>query len=146
MKALLRITLFGLLAACGGSDTKGETSNSQIISADKAADSSDCDNDVALVCPEGSVDGCGVVDEAGGASLTLYHICVPATETLAAAPCEQEIARQCEDGFVDACTLSPAASTVHACVAQPASLEEVPAEEQVPVTEPTESEPAESAE
>ncbi len=108
--------LFALAAACGGSDSKGDTSNAKTVDV-TVVDA--CDQEIALVCEEGMIDGCEVTDE-GGTRLTLAHICVQASESSSQAPCEQEIARVCDDGFIDACLLTPAAASTHVCVLQPA--------------------------
>lgn len=142
MRPILCSVLIAFAAACGGSDTGGDTNNTKKIEIDKEKEvseetpSSACAEEIALECAEGSVDGCGVTNEAGD-SLTLSHICVPASETFAATPCEQEIARVCEDGLVDACSLTPAASALHVCVAAPAATE---AEPSVETTEAVETE------
>jgi hypothetical protein len=67
-----------------------------------------CDLEVALVCAEGTTDGCGD-------SRTLFHACVPETETAGPA-CEQEIAKVCPDGQVDACLAKPQIAATHLCV------------------------------
>lgn len=132
MKPILFSVLIAFAAACGGSDTGGDTNNTKKIEIDKEEKQAGettipaCTEDFLLECGSESVDGCDVTNEAG-ASLTLSHICLPKSETFAAAPCEQEIARVCEEGLVDACLLSPAASTLHVCVPAPADLEAEPA-------------------
>ena len=142
MKPILFSVLIAFAAACGGSDSGGDTNNTKKVEIDKEQElteetpSAACAEEIALECAEGAVDGCGVTNEAGD-SLTLSHICVPASETFAATPCEQEIARECDDGLVDACSLSPAASTLHVCVTAPV---EASAEPAVEVTEPADTE------
>ena len=131
MKPILFSILIACAAACGGSDTGGDTNNTKKVQVDeeKPAEGETttpaCTEDFLLECGSESVNGCDVTNEEG-ASLTLSHICVPKTETFAAAPCEQEIARVCEEGLVDACSLSPAASTLHICVPAAAELEAAP--------------------
>ncbi len=51
--------------------------------------------------------------------------------------CEEEIALECPDGQVDSCALTPATSTVHACVDQEATDDD---EEAPPLDTPDESE------
>jgi len=116
MRPMNLCLLFVLAAACGGSDSKGDTSNAKTVDITRV---DACDQEIALVCDEGMIDGCEVTDE-GGTRLTLAHICVQASESSSQAPCEQEIARVCDDGFIDACLLTPAAASSHVCVLQPA--------------------------
>lgn len=128
MKPILFSVLFALASACGGSDTAGDTANTKKVQVDQdkqagsASAWASCSEEIAIECSEGSVDGCGVMSEEG-ASLTLSHICVPESETFAGPGCEQEVARVCEEGLVDACGLTPAASSLHVCVAAPAALD-----------------------
>jgi hypothetical protein len=151
MKPILFSFLFALAAACGGSDSGGDTNNTKKIEVDKEKQSTDgsslsaCAEEITLECAEGSVDGCGVTNEAGD-TLTLSHICVPASETFAGPACEQEIARECGEGLVDACGLSPALSTIHVCVpamadATEVDIEEEPTEEPAPDLDPTPAAP-----
>ncbi len=121
MRPIFLSLLFVLSAACGGSDGKGDTSNSKTVDLGSET-TNDCAQEIALECAEGTTDGCGLIDESGTA-LTLAHICVQATETHSQPPCEQEIARVCEEGFIDACLLMPAAAATHVCVVQPESSE-----------------------
>ena len=81
-----------------------------------------CMKEIAVKCDDGLVDGCLVRNAtASKGSLTLYHVCVPETETAPSQPCEQEIARQCDAGLVDACLQSPALASTHICVKLPPS-------------------------
>jgi hypothetical protein len=135
MKPILLPFLFALAAACGGSDSGGDTNNTKKVEVEEKVTEespySACAEEIAFECAEGTVDGCGVTNEAGD-TLTLSHICVPASETFAGPDCEQEIARECGEGLVDACSLSPAVSTIHVCVPEMAAAEvevEEPAEE-----------------
>jgi hypothetical protein len=121
-RPILCSLLISLVAACGGSDKGGDTNHTKKVETEgdmhaAGGATMDCEQEITLVCPEGSVDGCGVTNDAGE-SLTFWHVCLPASETFSASNCEQEIARECDDGLVDACLLTPAASTVHVCVAK----------------------------
>ena len=118
-----------LSLGCAGSSTPGDTMPKEQIAepgdptnVEEPAVEHPCQQEIALVCAEGSVDGCTVQDEAG-AYLTSMHICVPTGET-ASTPCEQEIARVCDAGFVDACGLPEPAAETHVCVATPSQSDE----------------------
>lgn len=125
----------GLLAAQLGCHGKNEVQGPTNDDEDKVTSNdgpTSCEQEIALECAEGLVDGCG-------SSLTTIHICVPADEQ-ASQPCEQEIARECGDGLMDACLMSPPAAQTHVCVSaatEPAGDE--PGEPEP--TEPTEPEP-----
>lgn len=67
-----------------------------------------CELEVALVCAEGTADGC-----ADGR--TLHHVCVPLGE-VTGPPCTQEIAKVCPEGQVDACVHDPQLAETHLCV------------------------------
>ena len=64
MKPTLVSVLFVLCAACGGSDSKGDTSNAKTIDSQDQADTQSsgegmpCEQEIALVCEEGSIDAC----------------------------------------------------------------------------------------
>jgi hypothetical protein len=121
--AMLAASLFAAQVGChsGKNDVqepKPDDDQDDPVAQDQRAS---CDQEIALECPEGLVDGCTN-------SLTAVHICLPAEET-ASQPCEQEIARQCGEGLVDACLMDPPAAETHVCVSA--------AEE----TEPTDPEP-----
>jgi len=74
---LVLSVLFVLCAACGGSDSKGDTSNSKTLDSkgdtDNAAGMS-CDLEIALVCEEGLIDGCLQTP-----TTTETHACVEVT-------------------------------------------------------------------
>ncbi len=79
-----------------------------------------CDKEIAMVCGDGLTDGCLIRDASSkSGALTLYHVCVPTTETAAGQPCEQEIARICDSGLIDACLHSPPVAESHVCVQPP---------------------------
>lgn len=73
-----------------------------------------CADEIAIVCDEGFVDGCGLRN-VQGQSLTLNHVCV-AAEAKPGPPCAQELAADCAEGFEDACMTSPPLSFGHVCV------------------------------
>lgn len=82
---------------------------------------------------------CGGSDAGGDTNITKKV----QVEDEKAAACSEEIEMECDEGLVDACSLTPATSTVHACVAEPVTDEVVPTEddpeeaetEEAPVTE-----------
>ncbi len=97
---------------CGGgkkADTTTTTGDTSTQSPPASA-GVPCEQEIAAVCADGMVDGCG-----GG--LTTVHACVAAGAT-AGPPCEQEIAQVCPDGQIDACLQTPMASANHICVAK----------------------------
>lgn len=126
MKTLALAALLALTVGCTGSDTARDTTpKADLTQTDDELDSvepatTDCSQEVALECAEGSVDGCGIRSESGE-SLTLYHVCIPEAEQSKSTACELEILRECAEGFVDACTVDPPAASTHICVAAPAS-------------------------
>jgi len=111
MFAMIAATLLAAQMGCHGgkNDVKGPTGTGD---GDKEqltqTEPTSCENEVALECGEGMVDGCG-------SQLTSVHICMPAEEQ-ASQPCEQEIARECAEGLVDACLMDPPAAATHVCV------------------------------
>jgi hypothetical protein len=122
----------GLLAAQMGCHGKNEVEKPK--DDDKLTDSSgpsSCEQEIALECAEGLVDGCA-------SGLTSVHICMPADEK-ASQPCEQEIARECGEGLVDACLMDPPAAQTHVCVS--AATEPEPTEPEPTEPEPTEPQP-----
>lgn len=76
-----------------------------------------CEQEIALQCSAGMVDGC-LQKTAGGQPLTTAHACVPPSET-GGPPCAQELAKLCGEGLVDACLVNPPLSSQHVCVAKP---------------------------
>lgn len=113
--SLFRIVFFGLLGGCGKSPSEPVAAPAAPVSTPAPATptpnggpSEACAREVARVCPDGMVDGCGD-------GRTLDHVCIAATET-AGPPCTNEIARTCPDGQVDACLHTPALATTHVCV------------------------------
>lgn len=96
---------------CGGGK-KAETTNTGggDTSTQPPSAGVPCAQEIAAVCADGMVDGCG-----GG--LTTVHACV-AADAAAGPPCEQEIAKVCPDGQIDACLQTPASATTHVCVAK----------------------------
>jgi hypothetical protein len=120
-RAVVAFFAAGALAASIGACSRGK---SEAVEPQPAADDGGdpvaqqqraaCDQEIALECPDGMVDGCTRTSE-DGAALTAYHVCLPAEEQ-ASQPCEQEIARQCGEGLVDACLADPPAASTHVCI------------------------------
>lgn len=54
MKPILASAIFALLAACAGSDGKGDTANTNQPETEATA----CEQEIALECEEGLVDAC----------------------------------------------------------------------------------------
>jgi hypothetical protein len=111
MFAMIAASLLAAQMGCHGgkNEVKGPTGTGdgdkeQLTQNEPAS----CENEVALQCADGMVDGCA-------SQLTSVHICMPAEEQ-ASQPCEQEIARQCAEGLVDACLMDPPAAATHVCV------------------------------
>lgn len=109
MKLFTIAMLFAL--GCGGSKKADTTTAGDTSTPPPAATAGvPCEQEIAAVCGDGMVDGCG-----GG--LTTVHVCVAAA-AVAGPPCEQEIAQECPDGQIDACLQTPASATTHICVAK----------------------------
>lgn len=94
---------------CGGGK-KSETGPDTSTSSPPPSAGVPCEQEIARVCENGLVDGCG-----GGK--TTVHVCV-AADAAAGPPCEQEIALVCPDGQTDACLMTPAPAANHICVAK----------------------------
>lgn len=80
-----------------------------------------CNQEIAIVCTEGYIDGCSVPDdETENGSLTTHHVCVRANASAAertGPSCLQEVALVCSiKGEIDACLLRPAVAEKHFCV------------------------------
>lgn len=108
----MKLFTIAMLAAlgCGGgkkSETTGPDTSTQPPPASAGVP---CEQEIARVCGDGMVDGCG-------AGLTTVHVCV-AADAAAGPPCEQEIAQVCPDGQIDACLQTPMPATNHICVAK----------------------------
>jgi hypothetical protein len=96
-------------AGCGGAKNASTTHGSEgSAAAPQAGAGVPCEQEVARVCPDGMVDGCG-------GSKTIVHVCVAADAT-SGPPCTQEIAKVCPDGQTDGCLQTPPTSTSHICV------------------------------
>ncbi|MBS1119102.1 MAG: hypothetical protein H6Q90_1330 [Deltaproteobacteria bacterium] len=106
------IMMSGLaFAACGGEhkpDTLPSAGSAQTPTAPTAGAGVPCEQEIARVCADGMVDGCG-------GSKTSVHVCVAADAT-AGPPCTQEVAKVCPAGQVDGCLQTPPTSLNHICV------------------------------
>lgn len=78
MKPIFVSVLFALVAACGGSDSKGDTSNSKNLDTQGDTDAAgiSCEMEIALVCEEGFIDACLVTPAAAST-----HSCVAKEES-----------------------------------------------------------------
>jgi hypothetical protein len=101
----MKTFLLGAMLLFGCHHTKPATA----VSNAKESQAQACTQEVARVCPAGTVDGCL------GAAPTNVHVCALEDAT-PALPCANEVARVCPDGFVDACGLTPPAAASHVCV------------------------------
>jgi hypothetical protein len=102
-----------LLGCAGGGGTRSADPDPPVD--DPSTAEGTCAQEISLACGPGMVDGC-LQKGAGGAALTLVHICVAESEK-PGQPCSQEIARECPAGQEDACLSSPPAAATHVCVA-----------------------------
>ena len=125
--AMIAATLLAAQMGCHGKNEVQGPKTDEDKDTVTQTEQNSCDQELALECAEGMVDGCS-------ASLTAIHICMPAEEQ-ASQPCEQEIARECGEGLTDACLMDPPAAATHVCVSSTASEPTEP--------EPTEPEPTE---
>ncbi len=136
MRRILILALFAVpMVACSSAPVADEPVETTPVDADESVSNTDntetpatseaagppCEQEIALTCPEGQIDGCLKTDPANGAtSVTTVHVCIQDLEWASyQTPCSQEIAQECGEGMTDACLLTPAPADVHVCVATP---------------------------
>jgi hypothetical protein len=109
----MKLFTIAMLVALGcGGGKKAETTTTGDTSTQPPAASAGvpCEQEIARVCENGTVDGCGD-------GKTTVHVCV-AADASAGPPCEPggQQALVCPEGQIDACRQTPASAANHICV------------------------------